>query len=175
MARKRITTGCLANDATQQYCPTLNLNRAQMAVFLVRAKMNNVYPLVISGCPQPQAPACPGTTGGDNFGLTVGTVPYFADATAAAGDPFAPYFLYIQKMYELRITNGLNRRRESRSRSESDPHQGPDSDVRGPRVLLLIVQLRHGLGCSSPGNPDRKLFSSSSPSFCSSCSVNLIK
>ena len=60
MYRRRITTGCFANDATQKFCPTDNLTRGQMAVFLVRAKMSNVYPSVISGCPTPQAPACPG-------------------------------------------------------------------------------------------------------------------
>ena len=133
MARKKITTGCLANDATQQYCPTLNLNRAQMAVFLVRAKMNNVYPSVISGCPQPQAPACPGITGGDNFGLTVGTSPYFADATAAAGDPFAPYFLYIQKMYELRITNGV-------VPPPGAPLYGPGQTLTKGQILTFVVR-----------------------------------
>ena len=72
-----------------------------MAVFLIRAKMSNVYPSVISGCPTPQAPACPGVPGGDNFGLTVGTNQYFTDV-----GPSNAFFVYIQKMYELRITNG---------------------------------------------------------------------
>ena len=72
-----------------------------MAVFLVRAKMSNVYPSVISGCPTPQSPACPGIAGGDNFGLSVGTTPYFTDVNATNA-----FFVYIQKMYELRITNG---------------------------------------------------------------------
>jgi hypothetical protein len=72
-----------------------------MAVFLIRAKMSNVYPSVISGCPVPNAPACPGTIGGDNFGLTVGTTPYFSDVNATNA-----FFVYIQKMYELRISNG---------------------------------------------------------------------
>jgi hypothetical protein len=101
MRRKKITTGCFANDAIANFCPTEPLTRGQMAVFLVRAKMSNVYPSVISGCPTPQAPACPGIAGGDNFGLTVGTAPYFSDVNATNA-----FFLYIQKMYELRITNG---------------------------------------------------------------------
>ncbi len=101
MRRKRITTGCFANDAIAQFCPTNLLTRGQMAVFLVRAKMSNVYPSVISGCPTPQSPACPGITGGDNFGLTTSATPYFTDVNATN-----PFFLYIQKMYELRITNG---------------------------------------------------------------------
>jgi acyl-coenzyme A thioesterase PaaI-like protein len=103
MRRKKITTGCFVNDAIANFCPTALLTRGQMAVFLVRAKFSNVYPSVISGCPTPQAPACPGISGGDNFGLTVGVTPYFSDVTATNS-----FFLYIQKMYELRITNGIN-------------------------------------------------------------------
>jgi hypothetical protein len=101
MRRKKITTGCFVNDAIANFCPTNLLTRGQMAVFLIRAKMSNVYPSVISGCPTPQSPACPGIAGGDNFGLTVGTTPYFSDVTATNA-----FFVYIQKMYELRISNG---------------------------------------------------------------------
>jgi hypothetical protein len=133
MARKKITTGCFANDAIQQYCPTANLTRAQMAVFLIRAKMNNVYPSVISGCPSPQAPACPGITGGDNFGLTVGTQPYFADVTTAASDPFASYFLYVQKMFELRITNGVNP-------PPGVPLYGPGQTLTKGQILTFVVR-----------------------------------
>jgi hypothetical protein len=103
MRRKRITTGCFANDAIANFCPTFLLTRGQMAVFLIRAKMSNVFPSVISGCPTPQTPGCPGVVGGDNFGLSISATPYFTDEPAT--DPF---FLYIQKMYELRITNGVN-------------------------------------------------------------------
>jgi len=103
MKRKKITTGCFVNDAIANFCPTDSLTRGQMAVFLVRAKMSNVYPSVISGCPTPQVPGCAGVAGGDNFGLTVGTTPYFTDVTATNA-----FFVYIQKMYELRITNGTN-------------------------------------------------------------------
>ena len=45
----------------------------------------------------------PWMVGGDNFGLSVGVTPYFSDV-----DANNPYFVYIQKMYELRITNGTN-------------------------------------------------------------------
>jgi hypothetical protein len=133
MFRKRITTGCSANDAVQQFCPTASLTRAQMAVFLVRAKMNNVFPSVISGCPQPQAPACPGVTGGDNFGLTVGTQPYFLDVTAGAADPFAPYFLYVQKMYELRVSNGV-------APPPSAPLYGPGQNLTRAQLLTFVVR-----------------------------------
>jgi hypothetical protein len=133
MARKRITTGCFANDAVQRFCPTDPLNRAQMAVFLVRAKMSNVYPSVISGCPTPQTPACPGVTGGDNFGLTISTVPYFTDVTSDAANPWAPYFLYIQKMYELRLTNGI-------APPPSAPAYGPGQTLTRGQLLVFLVR-----------------------------------
>lgn len=69
---KGITSGCTADD----YCPTQNIPRSQMAVFLVRA----VY-------------------GGDNF--TYNPMPYFTDVPA---DSFG--FAWIQKLYELGITTG---------------------------------------------------------------------
>ena len=104
-----------------------------MAVFLIRAKMNNVYPSVISGCPTPQAPALPWHDGWRQLGLTVGTQPYFADATAAAADPYAPYFLYIQKMYELRITNGINP-------PPGAPLYGPGQTLTKGQILTFVVR-----------------------------------
>jgi len=101
MKRKKITTGCLVNDAIANFCPDAFLTRGQMAVFLVRAKMSNVYPSVISGCPGLNGPACPGIVAGDGFGVTVGATPYFSDVPATH-----PFFLYIQKMYETRMSNG---------------------------------------------------------------------
>ena len=69
-----------------------------MSVFLIRAKMNNVFPTTLSGIPF--APY------GDNFGTVHRPpVPYFSDVTATDG-PFKDYYIYIQKMRELRITNG---------------------------------------------------------------------
>jgi hypothetical protein len=101
MFRKHITTGCFANDVLRNFCPLDPLTRGQMAVFLIRAKMNNVYPTVLNGCPQ--GGACVGVAGGDGFGLSVPSAPVFSDVPSTH-----PYFLYIQKMYELRITNGVN-------------------------------------------------------------------
>jgi len=101
MARRRITLGCNnTNDPQAAYCPNQPVTRAQMAVFLIRAKMNNVFPTTLSGTPGP----FPGPLG-DNFGTFTPSVPYFSDVTAA--DPvFGAYFPFIQKMRELRITNG---------------------------------------------------------------------
>jgi hypothetical protein len=60
--------------------------------------MNNVFPTTLSGI-SPGGPFC------DQFGTFLPPVPYFSDVTAA--DPvFGPYYIYIQKMRELRITNG---------------------------------------------------------------------
>jgi hypothetical protein len=99
MARRGYTKGCNStNDPQASYCPNQPVTRAQMAVFLIRAKMNNVFPTTLSGL----VLASPY---GDNFGTYLPPTPYFADVTAA--DPvFGQYYIYIQKMRELRITNG---------------------------------------------------------------------
>ena len=69
-----------------------------MSVFLIRAKMDNVFPTTLSGIPL-------ASPYGDNFGTYLPPVPYFSDVTAS--DPVVgPYYIYIQKMRELRITNG---------------------------------------------------------------------
>jgi len=99
MARRGITKGCSSTiDPTSAYCPNQPVTRAQMAVFLVRAKMDNVFPTTLSGIPL-------ASPYGDNFGNYLPPVPYFSDVTA--NDPvYGPYYIYIQKMRELRITNG---------------------------------------------------------------------
>jgi hypothetical protein len=128
MYRKRITTGCLANDARREFCPGRTLTRGEMAVFLIRAKFNNVYPSVISGCPSPQTPGCPGVVGGDNFGLTVGVNPYFSDVTADN-----PFFVYIQKMYEMRITNGT-------APAPAVPVYSPTSTLTRGETLVFVIR-----------------------------------
>jgi hypothetical protein len=128
MYRKRITTGCLANDARREFCPTRTLRRDEMAVFIVRAKFGNVYPSVISGCPSPQTPGCPGIVGGDNFGLTVGANPYFADVPASN-----VFFVYIQKMYEMRITNGT-------TPPPGIPTYAPETTLTRGELLTFIVR-----------------------------------
>jgi hypothetical protein len=91
MARLGITIGCSVNDVQRNYCPNDPVTRGQMAVFLIRAKMRNVFPASLSGAP--------GT--GDNFGLFSASTPYFTDVPTTH-----PYFLFIQKMKELGITVG---------------------------------------------------------------------
>ena len=95
MYRRGYTKGCVATiDAVRRFCPDDNLTRGQMAVFLIRAKMNSVFPTVVSG-------TYTGSFGGDLFGLYTPTTTYFSDLNQAPD--FAPY---INKMRELRITNG---------------------------------------------------------------------
>ncbi len=76
-----ITAGCATNPP--RYCPTDQLNRAQMAVFVVAA-----YNLA-TGSP-----------------LTYSTTPYFQDVTPDG--EWALYFPYIQRLKELGITNGCS-------------------------------------------------------------------
>ncbi len=68
----KITSGCSVSD----YCPALNVTRAEMAIFIVRAVL-----------------------GGDTF--TYSQTPHFNDVQPAAFG-----FAWIQKMYELGITAG---------------------------------------------------------------------
>ena len=106
MKRRGYTKGCQnTGDVTLTFCPTQAVTRGQMAVFVIRAKMNNVFPTSLSGVPL-QAPY------GDNFTLFLGQNPQAVPGAFSAGVYFADvpttnqFFIYIQKMRELRITNG---------------------------------------------------------------------
>jgi len=102
MARRGYTKGCSSTaDPLFKYCPNDPVKRQEMAVFLIRAKMNNVFPTTLSGTPL----AGPY---GDNFGLFQQSPSYFSDVTSAASDPSKDYYIYVQKMRELRITNGTS-------------------------------------------------------------------
>ena len=75
MYRRGYTKGCgTTSDARRKYCPSDLLTRGQMAVFLIRAKMNNVFPTSLSGIPLavnagPRAAPSAAAAYGDNFGL----------------------------------------------------------------------------------------------------------
>jgi hypothetical protein len=102
MYRRGYTKGCSStDDPLRRYCPNDLVTRAQMSVFLIRAKMNNVFPTTLSGIPV-LGPY------GDNFGLFQQATPYFSDVTSGATDPYKDYYIYVQKMRELRITNGTS-------------------------------------------------------------------
>ena len=76
LSGEKVTAGC----GTGLYCPTQNVTRAQMAIFIVRTAMG-------------------GGPNSDNF--TYSPTPHFTDVPANAFG-----FQWIQKMYELGITAG---------------------------------------------------------------------
>jgi len=106
MYRRGYTKGCNpTDDPKRKFCGGDYINRAQMAVFLIRAKMNNVFPTSLSGLALQSGTG--GAAYGDNFNIFLSSASYFTDITSAATDPYVDYWLYVQKMRELRITNGL--------------------------------------------------------------------
>jgi hypothetical protein len=48
---------------------------------------------------------CTAANSGDNFGLFISGLPYFTDNTAVTGND---WYVFVQKMRELRITNGTS-------------------------------------------------------------------
>lgn len=99
MVRRGYTKGCSGtNDPSFRFCPNDAVTRAQMAVFIIRAKMNNVFPTSLSGVTLTEPY-------GDNFGAV--PAPYFTDVQP--NDPvYKDYYLYIQKLRELGITQGTS-------------------------------------------------------------------
>jgi len=117
MARRGYTSGCSAGTA-RRYCPDYIATRKDLAVFMIRAKFSNVFQSVLSGCtfgfvngtttPAPSTIFPPALTtncsaGGDNFGLFVTGFRYFDDNPSVTGND---EYVFLQKMRELRITNG---------------------------------------------------------------------
>jgi hypothetical protein len=109
LARRGYTRGCLLQtDGASAFCPFDYVTRGQMAVFVVRAKENNVHPTVISGCPtvgtggSTTSPFQCVSNNGDNFWVFQTGVPYFPTDVPVSH----PFYGYIQKFRELRITNG---------------------------------------------------------------------
>lgn len=117
MYRLGITTGCVVNDVLRNYCPANPVTRGQMAVFLIRAKMRNVFPASLSGAP--------GAPFGDNFGLFSTSTPYFTDVPTAH-----QYFRFIQKMKELGITVGTG----------AGSTYGPDDPLTRAQIATFMVR-----------------------------------
>jgi hypothetical protein len=112
MYRRGYTKGCsTTNDGRRNYCPADFVTRGQMSIFLIRAKMANVYPTSLSGVPVTTGPGPSGSGIGDAFGFFTPAQAYFTDCTptgcgtSAGAGANGPY-LFVQKMRELRITNG---------------------------------------------------------------------
>lgn len=122
-----ITKGC---DPTPDFCPGLALQRDEMAVMLVRAWSMNIWhnqdAFLTTSPPQ--------------------TTPYFQDVQGGPTLPqsqWDPYFLYVQKLYELGITGG---------------YQGPTFDLTTGNILTQGIfcpntsDNNHGLStCSGQG------------------------
>ena len=118
MARRGYTSGCLAGVA-RRYCPDYISTRRDLAAFMIRAKFSNVFASVLSGCaftfvngttspastlfPPNMTTNC--NVNGDNFGLFVTGLTYFTDNPQITGNDWYPF---LQKMRELRITNGTS-------------------------------------------------------------------
>jgi hypothetical protein len=94
-----ITSGCSSTD----YCPTNEVTRAQMAIFMVRA----IY--------------------GSN-GFTAASQPYFSDVP-----PSTFGFQWIQKMYELGITEGCG-----------SGMYCPSASVTRAQMAIFIIRTRFG-------------------------------
>ncbi|MBZ5622066.1 MAG: hypothetical protein LAQ69_25560 [Acidobacteriia bacterium] len=120
MARRGYTAGCAAGLA-RQYCPDYVAKIRDLAVFMIRAKMGNLFGSVLSGCgfnatgtESPTASIFPPAlttncqAGGDNFGLFVTGLPYFTDnpSPATAAGVGNDGYVFLQKLRELRIDNG---------------------------------------------------------------------
>jgi hypothetical protein len=119
MARRGYTHGCAASDLATNYCPDWISTRRDLAAFVIRAKMSNVFASLVNGCgfgfvngtttpvstlfPPAMTISCSPT--GDNFGLFVTGLTYFSDNPTINGNV---WYAYIQKLRELRITNGTS-------------------------------------------------------------------
>jgi Bacterial Ig-like domain (group 3)/Concanavalin A-like lectin/glucanases superfamily/FG-GAP-like repeat/S-layer homology domain len=112
---KGITSGCTTSPPG--YCPSLNVTRGQMAVFIVRS----IY-------------------GSNDF--TYNPTPWFSDAVdspatlpdGSANPNYTTFFKYIQKMKELGITAGCT--------VES---YCPNQDVTRGEAAVFIVRARYGV------------------------------
>jgi hypothetical protein len=123
MARRGITLGCTAST----FCPFAFLTRAQMAAFIMRAKLNNVHPTLLTGCAPGANPAtC--VVAGDNFYRMVETTPYFpADVPTSY-----QFFREIQSMRTFRITTGTTATTFS-----------PDANLVRAQIVTFLMRAFH--------------------------------
>ena len=134
MYRRGYTKGCNAtSDAQRRFCPADQLSRGQMSAFIIRAKMNSVFPTVTSGAATATGCLPTGTAVtqvGDQFGLYAGCNPYFSDVPATH-----TFFAFIQKMRELRISNGT-----SHSTASALGTYGPDEPLTRGQLMTFLVR-----------------------------------
>jgi hypothetical protein len=134
MYRRGYTKGCQdSNDGQRRFCPTRNITRGEMAVFIIRAKMNSVFPTVVSGAFTTSSCVPPGTLVtqvGDQFGLFVGCSPYFSDVANTH-----VFYAFIQKLRELRITNGT-----SLSTASALGTYSPEANITRGELMTFVVR-----------------------------------
>jgi hypothetical protein len=136
MYRRGYTKGCNATtDAQRRFCPADQLSRGQMSAFIIRAKMNSVFPTVTSGAASasclPTGTVVSGVTQvGDQFGLYAGCNPYFSDVPNNH-----VFFAFIQKMRELRISNGTTHSTETALGT-----YGPDLPLTRGQLMTFLVR-----------------------------------
>ncbi len=134
MYRRGYTKGCNATtDPQRRFCPGDPLTRAQMSAFIIRAKMNSVFPTVTSGAATTSSCSPTGTQVtqvGDQFGLFVGCNPYFSDVPNNH-----TFFAFIQKMRELRISNGT-----ALSTPTALGTYGPDETLTRGQLMTFLVR-----------------------------------
>ena len=162
MARKGYTSGCAAG-VSRQYCPDYASTRRDLAAFMIRAKFGNVFGSSLSGCattlangttsptpglyPPALTNSCTAADSGDNFALFVTGLAYFTDNKAENGNV---WYTFVQKMREMRITNGtfLGPANDGRNGLYSiganalPPLSGPGSEGNLTRRQVLIFMVR---------------------------------
>jgi S-layer homology domain len=132
MYRRGYTKGCSdTGDGQRRFCPGRTLTRGEMAVFIIRAKMNSVFPTVTSGTFTTSTCSPPGTVVtqvGDQFGLFAGCRPYFSDVPNTH-----IYYSFIQKLRELRVTNGTGL-------SATSATYSPDNSITRKEIMVFLVK-----------------------------------
>lgn len=110
---KPVSGPCQAHgdNAVVRFCPNDLVTRGQIAEFLIRAKMGNLFATSLLGA----------GAGGDNFQSLLPSAPFFTDVNG--GNEF---FIYVQEMRELGLATGTT--------------YGPNNPVSRGDVAMFVVK-----------------------------------
>ena len=110
---KPVSVPCQAHgdNAVVRFCPNDLVTRGQMAEFLIRAKMGNLFATSLLGA----------SGGADNFQSLLPSAPFFTDVNG--GNEF---FIYVQEMRELGLATGTT--------------YGPNDPVSRGDVAMFVVK-----------------------------------